>query len=251
MRTQNPWDGRCGAVSLTFDDGTQNQLEKAVPPLNEHGLHASFYINPRGEQWRSNAGPWSAVASAGHEIGNHTLNHPCPNMLLARHGGHEDMSLDDMESKILTAHQRLQQIAPHQKEWTFAYPCYVTDVGRGARRQSFAPIIARHFLAGRVGGEYGFGNFPLWVDLAAVAGLATDRMSGYEMIGLVEKLTYDGCWVVLVFHEIDGARLTVGSHDFCMLLGYLKRKEREIWTAPMVEAARAVSAFQRQNGESS
>jgi hypothetical protein len=75
---------------------------------------------------------------------------------------------------------------------------------------------------GRVNAEYGFGTMrPALVDLACIAGLATDRMSGFEMIGLVEQLTYQGCWVVLVFHDIDGARLTVGSHDFNMLLDYL------------------------------
>jgi hypothetical protein len=246
MSANDPWNGYRGAVSLTFDDGTQNQLDKAIPPLDDRGIKAGFYLNPRGENWRENAQPWIAVAKNGHEIGNHTVTHPCPNNLLARHGGHEDMSLDDMESEILEARKRLLHIAPHQKEWTFAYPCYATHVGRGKTRQSFEPLIARHFLAGREGGEYGIANRPAWVDLAAVAGLDTQRMSGFEMIGLVEKLASDGDWVVLVFHEINGAYLSVGAYDYCMLLDYLKRKEKEIWTAPMVEVARRVAAFQAQ-----
>jgi hypothetical protein len=71
-------------------------------------------------------------------------------------------------------------------------------------------------------------------------------MSGFEMIGLVEHLTYKGCWVVLVFHDIDGARLTVGSHDYSMLPDYLRRKAGEIWTAPVVEVAAIFAAIQSE-----
>jgi hypothetical protein len=117
-------------------------------------------------------------------------------------------------------------------------------VGRGAGRQSYVPVIAKHFLAGRGGGEYGFGNVPAVMDLACLAALATDRMSGFEMIGLVEELTSMGQWVVLVFHEIDGNRLTVGSYDFNMLLNYLHRRRDAIWTAPVVEIARKIADFQ-------
>ena len=85
------------------------------------------------------------------------------------------------------------------------------------------PIVAKHFLAARGGGEFGFGNVPAMVDLACFAGLDMDRKSGFEMIGLVEELTSRGQWVVFVFHQIHGSRLTVGSYDFNMLLNYLHR----------------------------
>ena len=50
-----------------------------------------------------------------------------------------------------------------------------------------------------------------------------------------------GGWAVLVFHDIDGSRLTVGRYDFDMLLDYLKRKAGEIWTAPMAEVAARIA----------
>jgi hypothetical protein len=244
MAQSNFWAPCCGAVSLTFDDGMPSQRKKAIPEMDKRGLRGTFYLFPQGNDWRGSLSPWKAVAAAGHEIGNHTLSHLCPGSLLGQRGGLEDRTLEEVEADILAAQERLVEIAPHQKEWTFCYPCYSTFVGRGAGRQSYVPVIAKHFLAGRGGGEYGFGNVPAVMDLACLAALATDRMSGFEMIGLVEELTSMGQWVVLVFHEIDGNRLTVGSYDFNMLLNYLHRRRDAIWTAPVVEIARKIADFQ-------
>ena len=238
------WSPYNGALSITFDDGTANQLEKALPLLNTLGLRGTFYLAPRGDNWQERLAPWKAVATAGHEIGNHTLSHICSSNYTGIRDGLEEKTLQEIEQDILAAQERLVQIAPHQQQWTFAYPCYCTYVGRGEAQQSYVPIVAKHFLAGRVGAEYGFGNQPTAVDLAACWGLPTDRMSGFEMIGLVEELTAQGQWVILVFHEINGSRLTVGSYDFKMLLNHLHRRADAIWTAPVVEVARKIAAFQ-------
>ena len=242
--TETQFGGFRGAVSLTFDDGRPSQLDLAIPAMNARQLRGTFYLNPDGSDWRERLAPWQAVAASGHEIGNHTISHICPENISGSPGGLEDMSLEQIESDILAAQERLVQIAPQQRQWTFCYPCYATFVGRGHSRQSYVPVIAKHFLAGRGGGEYGFANNPALVDLACFAGIATDRMSGFEMIGLVEQLTWEGRWVVLVFHDIDGSRLTVGSYDFNMLLDYLQRKVGEIWTAPAVEVAARIAAIQ-------
>jgi len=238
------WAPYQGAVSLTFDDGTQNHLDKAIPALDEFGLKGSFYLNPGGEDWPARLAPWQAVAARGHEIGNHTLTHPCPNNILGQPGGFEDLSLAEIEADILEAQARLEQLVPGQARWTFAYPCYRTTVGRGPGRQSYVPLVAERFLAGRVWGEYGFGNHPGVTDLACVWSQSVERMSGYEMIGLVEEITAQGRWAILVFHEIDGARLTVGSHDFRMLLNHLRRRAAAIWTAPVAAVALKIARFQ-------
>ena len=244
MNSTPCWSPHRGAVSLTFDDGRVSQLEKAIPAMDELGLRGTFYLTPAGDQWRERYAPWKEVAAAGHEIGNHTLSHTCSNNFSGTRGGLEDQTLAAVERDILAAQERLEQLASHQEQWTFCYPCYCTHVGRGPSRQSYVPVVAKHFLAGRAGGEYGCANPPRVVDLACAWGLPTERMSGFEMIGLVEELTSRGLWVVLVFHDIDGSRLTVGDHDFRMLLHYLHRQAKSIWTVPVVEAAEKIAAFQ-------
>ena len=240
MNLKKFWSPYCGAVSLTFDDGTVNHLEKAIPPMDQLGIKGTFYVHPYGNDWERRLESWKDVAKNGHEIGNHSLSHTCSSNILIKAGGLEEKSLPEIEDDILTAQRRLKQIAPHQKDWTFGYPCSNTFVGRGANRQSYVPLIAEHFLAGRSGGEYGFGNRPGIVDISCVWGISVERMSGFEMIGLVEELTYQGLWVILIFHEIDGQRLTVGAYDFKMLLEYLHRKRDQIWTAPVVEVAKKI-----------
>jgi hypothetical protein len=250
MKEESFWLPYQGGVSLTFDDGTKNQLEKVVPALDEYGFKGTFYINPKGADWENRCSPWRQVVSRGHEIGNHTLTHPCPNNVLGQPGGIEDMTLVEIEQDILTAQDRLIRIAPNQVYWTFAYPCYMTFVGSGIHHQSYVPVVARRFLAGRINGEYGFGNDPAVVDLAYSWGLPVERMSGYEMIGLVEEITAQGCWAILIFHEIDGPRLTVGSYDFRMLLNHLRRRSDAIWTAPVGEIALKIKNYQQDKHHS-
>ena len=241
------WSPYIGGVSLTFDDGQYLtcQLEKVIPAMDEKSLKGTFYLCPHGDDWREKLVPWGPVAASGHEIGNHTLSHTCTANFRGR-GGLESKTLEEIEADILAAQERLNEVAPHQQDWTFCYPCYLTYVGRGVSRQSYVPIVAKHFLAARGGGEYGFANHPGGVDLHHVWSLDTALMSGYEMIGLVEELTSQGRWAVLTFHEIEGRRLSVTGHDFEMLLGYLHRNRERILIAPMVEIARRVAEYQAE-----
>jgi hypothetical protein len=241
------WKPYLGAVSLSFDDGTENQLNRIVPLLDRYDFRGTFYIHPHGENWEEKYAPWTDVAEAGHEIGNHTLSHFCSNQIYGRRGGLEDRTVRDIEADILEAQDRLHRIAPNQAQWTFAYPCYLSYVGRGASRRSYVPVVAEHFLAGRIGGEYGFGNHPFHCDTACLWGLPVERMSGYEMIGLVEELVWKHRWVILIFHEVDGKRLSVQSFDFEMLLDYLERRKGDIWIATVREVADKIHKWQNGN----
>jgi len=236
------FDGRRGAVSLTYDDGTANQLEKAIPALDERDLRGTFYLNPRDRIMKQALSHWQAVAACGHEIGNHTLSHPCPSAITGGRGL-EDMTLDELEADILAAQGQLQTIAPHQKVWTFAYPCYSTYVGRGAGRQSYVPVVARHFSAGRAGGELGFSNRPGLLDPAVLVGTPLERLTGKEAVALVEKLTDQGQWVILVFHDIDEGVLPVRRADYLLVLDYLSDARDRIMTAPVAEIARLLESW--------
>ena len=70
-------EARRGAVSLTFDDGSESQLRRAFPILTERGLRATFYLVPKDNDYAARLAPWRVVHEAGHEIGNHSLRHVC------------------------------------------------------------------------------------------------------------------------------------------------------------------------------
>jgi len=244
------WGKYAGAVSLAFDDGRASQLTGAIPLMNQRGIRGTFYISAplNHDDWRKRIEPWQRVASDGHEIGNHTLSHRCSANLgfVDPAQALENMSLEQIEADIVAAQQRLEVVAPHQKLWTFAYPCSQPFVGRGAGQQSYVPLVARRFFAARTGGEFGFANIPSVCDLHFLHSNDVSGCSGFELIGLVEQFAGRGQWVILGFHEIDGPRLSVSTYDFRMLLDHLQRRSDTIWTAPIGQVAQKVALYQQR-----
>jgi peptidoglycan/xylan/chitin deacetylase (PgdA/CDA1 family) len=76
-------DDRQSAFSFTFDDGLKSQFDYAKPVLDNYEFKGSFYVLPpylaENEQetiWRYGTWPqFKTLASQGHEIGSHTMNH--------------------------------------------------------------------------------------------------------------------------------------------------------------------------------
>jgi peptidoglycan/xylan/chitin deacetylase (PgdA/CDA1 family) len=62
-----------GKVALTFDDGPGKATEKILEILKEKNVKASFFM--LGIRVQKNPAGAKAVASAGHEIANHTYRH--------------------------------------------------------------------------------------------------------------------------------------------------------------------------------
>lgn len=234
------WPNGClCAISLTFDDGLSSQLRYAVPLLNKYGLHGTFYVCPGGNEWKDRITPWRDVTQLGHEIGNHSVSHLCSCNFSGDPTCHglENVSLEEIESDILEAKQRLEPLFSEQKNWTFAYPCYQEFVGRGETRQSYVPIIARHFTAARGIGEVVSANSPLACDLHYLWSWPVERLSGAAMIGLVERAAAQGRWGILTIHGINEGHLTVSDVDLDELLAFLDRSRERIWTAPVVSVA--------------
>ncbi|MCX7671694.1 MAG: polysaccharide deacetylase family protein [Anaerolineae bacterium] len=243
-----PWPARCrGAISLTFDDGRPSQLRRAVPILAEYGLPATFYLNPRGENWRADLAPWRNVAAAGHEIGNHTMAHPCTRTVLPNcRPCLEELTLAELEADIVEASRRLREAIPAQADFTFAYPCYQEHVGVGATRQSYVPLIARHFIAGRGRGEFGH-NDPATCDLAYLFSWNVEHLTGPTLVGLAEQAIELGRWTIFTIHGIEDGNLPLAEVALRELCRYLVRRRDEIWTAPVIAVAQRIAAWREAN----
>src|ERR1022692_4817337 len=70
-------EGKRVAVSLSFDDARASQVDVGLPLLDKYGVKATFYVNPTGDKWTTRLAGWKKAAAEGHEIGNHTMSHPC------------------------------------------------------------------------------------------------------------------------------------------------------------------------------
>ncbi len=69
--------GAKAAVSLSYDDTLNSQLDNAIPALNKYDLKGSFYLSVANAPLRLRMEEWRQAAKQGHELGNHTIYHPC------------------------------------------------------------------------------------------------------------------------------------------------------------------------------
>jgi len=67
--------GHRAAIVLTYDDALTSQLDNAVPVLDAAGFKGTFFLSGTFKQ--ADVDRWRAVAKRGHELGNHTVFHPC------------------------------------------------------------------------------------------------------------------------------------------------------------------------------
>jgi len=237
------WPQGCkGAVSLTFDDGTSSQLTEAVPRLDDAGLSGTFYLNPHRGHWDATAESWRAVGMAGHELGNHTMRHPCScNYHFDADFCLEKISLQDMADTIDAAQTALDDIHPEGRDArSFCYPCYQTFVGAGATRHSYVPVVAARFRAARASGERP--NDPRITDLHCLMSYAAEGAGADNLIAYAEHAAAEGGWAVFTFHGVGGDHLAVDAEAFDALTRHLARQRHRLWTATLIEVADHVRA---------
>src|SRR6187431_112230 len=78
------WNGKKCAVVLTYDDALNIHLDKVIPALNSFNFKGTFYLIASLPAVTNRTAEWRAAAKKGHELGNHTLYHPCDGSLAGR-----------------------------------------------------------------------------------------------------------------------------------------------------------------------
>ncbi len=226
------------AISLTFDDARESQLDVLVPMLDAYGLRATFYVLPEPVSRRQP--DWHAVVEAGHEIGNHTVTHPCSsNFEFSRMNELEDYSLERIAAEIDNASARIHGLLGVRPE-SFAYPCGQSFVGRGEGRISYVPLVARRFIAGR-GYKSETSNDPRGCDFAHLDAFLIDGLDAQALVGLVDEAG-DGRWVILAGHDVgESGHQTVPVESLEALCHRLVASDE--WVAPVAEIAKRLKGL--------
>ena len=236
-------DRRC-AISLTFDDGLESQLALAIPALEERSFRGTFYLMTADDKKLDR---FVEPQGRGHEIGNHSIRHVCTgsvNMDSAYYGL-ERMTLEDMAEELDESDRRMREKYPGAESFSFGYPCYNTFVGRGSERRSYVPLVSERFAAARGGGEISTSfNSPETADVHCLNSWKCERKNASELIGIVERTVREGAYSVLTFHGISEGHLSVFLPDFIELVDYLHSRRDVVWTAPLLEVATHIRAFQ-------
>lgn len=228
-------NGKRAAVSLTFDDGRASQVDVGLALFERLGAKATFYVGPSAVERRLDG--WRKAAAAGHEIGNHTLNHPCSgNFPFARAKALEDYSLEKMRHEIAHGARRTKELLGVEPK-SFAYPCGQTFVGRGRDVRSYVPLVAELHQSGRLWMSEGAAD-PAFVDLAQIYGVEMDGKEFEDLKPVLENARKLGMWLVLAGHEIGYVgRQTTRVRMLEELVPYALDPSNELWLAPVGEIA--------------
>jgi beta-glucosidase len=231
-------EGKRAAISLSFDDARPSQIDTGIPLFARHGVKVTFYVSPSRVNDRLEG--WRKAAAAGHEIGNHSLTHPCSaNFEWSRQKALEDLSLDQMREELTEANRIIKdQLGVAAK--TFAYPCGQKFVGRGRNLKSYVPLVAEMFAAGRGYMDESF-NDPSFCDPAQLMGKSCDNLSFDQIRPLVEQATAKGGWLILAGHEIGNTDKPQTTQVSMLedLVRYVKDPAHGLW----IDTVQNVAAY--------
>ena len=231
-------DGKRAALSLTFDDARLSQTDSGTALLDKYGLKATFFVVPSSVQERLDA--WKKAVANGHEIGNHTINHPCTgNFSWSAKNALENYSLDDMRNELIQCNKRIEVLLGVKPE-VFAYPCGQKFVGRDTNTKSYVPLVAKMFLVGRGWRDEAM-NDPGFCDLAQVSGIEMDGKNFNEILPLIEEARTTGQWLILAGHEMgDSGIQTTWLKMLKQLIEYVQDPANGIWIAPVGTVAKYI-----------
>lgn len=235
------WPGKAqAAVSLTYDDGVYSALEHAIPDLERVGFRGSFYLPVGNSQVINRRADWKNAFLNGHEIGNHTLQHPC------RGPGHEHQleayTPIGIRKEILYAVAWLNQNIGPDNYRTFAYPCSHIAIGDPPDEDSYLSAVqACHFAARMAVGGI---NDPFVVakNLLRIKAAVLGRPDGREVepfIEYCEQAAQLRGWAVVVFHGVGDHWLSTERVVHQQLIEHLQ--DGRFWVAPVKEVARYIA----------
>jgi len=219
-------EGKKAAVCLTYDDGLDCHLDVAMPALEKYGLKGTFYATGFSSSLYTRMEEWRLWAAKGHELGNHTLFHPCdgnsfdwviPEYDLNRY------TFAQLRNELRTANSLLKAI-DGRDERSFAYTCTNYTING----VSFIDSIRGMFPSARGGGPVP--STMEGLDIYYVPSWGVSDPSGEELIAYVKEAEKMGTIAVFMFHSVGGGYLNVSAEAHEQLLEYLDSRRENIWT---------------------
>lgn len=234
-------NGARAAVSLAYDDALDSQLDHALPALDRLGFRASFYLTLASPVVRNRLDEWRAAAERGHELGNHTLFHPCSASLPNREwvtpwNDLDNMPVDSLKQQVLMANTLLFAI-DGREERTFTAPCGDLE----AAGEPYLDAISSEFVAIK---SMAGGVTP---DMAALDPYAVGvdgpaGATGAELISIVRAAAAQGTMANLTFHGVGSDYLAVSAEAHEELLRHLAENPDVYWVDTFLNIMKYVKA---------
>jgi peptidoglycan/xylan/chitin deacetylase (PgdA/CDA1 family) len=221
------------AISLSYDDALSSHLDTVVPALNKYNIKASFYLTLASPVVRAHLPQWRTTAQQGHELGNHTLYHPCRASLPGREWVPDTADLDAYSLRQMVQEVELANSFLHaidgRSERTFTPPCGDLQVKDAS---NYLPHIAEKFVAIKGFEAAEFGPSVVWAPVG---------LSAQEMIARIEQEAKQGTRLVsLIFHGVGGDYLSVCAEAHEQLLAYLAANKDRYSFGTYIDLMRAM-----------
>lgn len=243
-QTNQNWNGKKCAVVITYDDAIDQHLDNAIPVLDSLGLKATFYVTAFSQSMQARLNDWKKLVTKGHELGNHTLYHPCiggPDRSWVKpEYDMRNYTVQRLADEIRMTNLFLQALDGKTKR-TFAFTCGDMKIGDS----SFINGMKNDFVAARAVRNQM--HKIQEIDLLNVDCYMVNGESGTQMIDWVRKAIETHSLLVILFHGVGGGNaLNVSLPAHREFLQYLKKNEKDIWIVPMLEAAEYIKASQKR-----
>jgi peptidoglycan/xylan/chitin deacetylase (PgdA/CDA1 family) len=225
--------GKQALIVLTYDDALLSHLEVAIPQLDQAQLKGTFFLNAPAAQHIQR---WRAASQKGHELGNHTVFHPCLSSKFKAdpHYHAENYSVPNLMREISTMNTLLYAI-DNKPRHTYAYPCGETSIAG----KSYADSLGK---AGFVPYARAIGTSPIITDFKRLDPLQVPCMgfptnaTGTDLINFVRQVQQSKGMGVLIFHGVGGDYQEVTSAAHQQLVQYLNTNRQQIWVLTFEEA---------------
>ena len=220
-------EGKQAAISLSFDDARESQVLIGTNLLDQFGVKATFYVVPSSVKKQLTG--WKNAVKSGHEIGNHSLTHPCMgNFSWSRKNALEDKTLEIMNYELTECNKQIKELLQVDSK-VFAYPCGQKYVGSGVDTKSYVPLVATLFQSGR-GWMDEAPNDPMYCNFSQLTCIEMDGKTFDQLLPLINEAKKNGLWLVFGGHEIntDGNQ-TTRVETLKRLMEYVKEPANGIW----------------------
>lgn len=230
---------------LTYDDALNEQLSHAIPALDSIGLKGTFYLSDYFSGLQQQIPGWRKAAAKGHELGNHTVFHPCAGNLSGRQWVKPDYDLSRYTLTRITdeikAMNTLLYAIDGKSIRTFAFPCSDLTVNdtpyiNGLKNELIAARAVRNRLSDIDS-----------IDVYNINCFMVNGESGEQLIDWVKKAEANGKLLVILFHGVGGGHsLNVSLTAHHQLLQYLKQHQKDIWVAPMLSVVQYINQRKKE-----
>ncbi|HEX2968900.1 MAG TPA: polysaccharide deacetylase family protein [Bacteroidales bacterium] len=193
-------------VSLTFDDGRENQFKNALPLLHKMNLPATFYLITNEID-----STIPAYFTNKDEVGSHTVDH-------------SDLKALDSQSlqyELKKSHEDLINSFGKDAGLTIAYPW-------GSYNNAVISVTEQYYIAARTA-NIGYNSIVLYDKYALNVQSFDEKSSLKGVNSWIDHSINNRLWLIEMYHNISEDMLSPKTGNFMRHLSYISDNADKIW----------------------